>query len=150
MTFTEPPPDFNKKADIVACFVQHEGKFILLHRSPHKTHGGKFGLPAGKVDAGETIEQAVKREIKEETGLDIANEHIAYVSSVFVRNDGYDFHYHAFETHLPTKPNIHISPNEHQGYMWVTPEEALKMDLIHDLDECIATYFGMHLSNLVN
>lgn len=143
MTFTEAPPDFKKEVDVVACFVQHDGKFVLLHRQGHKTHGNTFGLPAGKVDSGETIQQAIGREIKEETGLDIAEENIIYVSSVFVRNQGHDIHYHAFETHLPTKPEIRISPNEHKGYKWVTPDEALKMDLIHDLDECITTYFGM-------
>ncbi len=143
MTFTEPPPDFNKAVDVVACFVLCNGEFVLLHRNAHKSHGNTYGLPAGKVDAGETIPQAMQREIKEETGLDIAPENLTYLNTVFVRNNGFDFAYHAFKTLLPTKPDIHLSPTEHQGYVWKTPEEALKLDLIHDLDECIRFQFKM-------
>lgn len=143
MTFTEAPPDFKKEIDLAACFVQHGGKFILLQRQANKTDGNTFGLPAGKVNAGETIFQAIKREIKEETGLDIQEGQLEHISSVFVRNAGHDIYFHGFATNLSIKPEIQLSANEHQGYMWVTPQEALTMDLIHDLDDYIKFYYRM-------
>jgi 8-oxo-dGTP pyrophosphatase MutT (NUDIX family) len=60
---------------------------------------------------------------------------------VFVRDGGNDVYYHMFSCELATRPEIRINPHEHQGYRWVTPHEALKMDLIHDLDECIKMYY---------
>lgn len=72
MIFQEAPIDFNKEIDVVGCYVQYDGKFVLLHRQPHKTNGNRLGLPAGKVDPGETVHRAMSREIKEETGLDIS------------------------------------------------------------------------------
>ena len=55
-----------------------KGDQILLARS-HRFANGMFSLVAGFVEVGETLEQAVAREVKEEVGLDIQN--IRYVSS---------------------------------------------------------------------
>ncbi len=65
----EKPIDFNKQFDVIGCFVEHDGKFLLLCRHPHKANGGKWGLPAGKMDTDESAIQAVLRETQEETGL---------------------------------------------------------------------------------
>ena len=55
MIFTEEPAGFNKKFDVVGCYLEHGGKFLLLHRVSSKPSGGMWGLPAGKVEKGETI-----------------------------------------------------------------------------------------------
>lgn len=141
MVFQEAPTNFNKEIDVVGCYVQHDGKFVLLHRQPHKTNGNKLGLPAGKVEPGETIHQAMSREIKEETGLDVSEENLEHIGTVFVRNEGHDIGYHMFITRLSTRPEITVNPKEHQTYIWASPSGALKLDLIHDLDECIKTYY---------
>ncbi|MBI1838938.1 MAG: NUDIX hydrolase [Candidatus Colwellbacteria bacterium] len=148
MLFREAPADFKKEIDVVGCYIQHAGKFVLLHRRAHKSNGDKLGLPAGKVDSGETIHQAMSREIKEETGLDVSEKNLEHIGSVFVRNEGHDFGYHMFVTNLSTKPEILINPKEHQAYLWTSPSEALEMDLIHDLDECIRTYYRESFINL--
>lgn len=53
---------------VVGCFLEYEGKFVLLHRHAHKPNGGTWGLPAGKVEPGESDTAAVLRELWEETG----------------------------------------------------------------------------------
>ena len=141
MIFQEAPMDFNEEMDVVGCYVQHDKKFVLLLRQPYKTNGNKLGLPAGKVDPGESIHQAMSRELKEETGLDISEESLEHIGTVFVRNDGHDIGYHMFITRFSTQPEIIINPKEHQAYIWASPIEALELNLIHDLDECIKTYY---------
>jgi 8-oxo-dGTP diphosphatase len=47
-----------------------EGRLLLIQRG-HDPHRGRWTLPGGRVEAGETLEQAVVREIREETGLDV-------------------------------------------------------------------------------
>lgn len=61
----------NKKPRVgSAVLVEHEGKFLLGKRN--KTNAfGKWIIPGGGVDFGETIQEAAIREIKEETNLDV-------------------------------------------------------------------------------
>ena len=141
MLFKTPPADFKKWADVVACYVQNGGDIILLHRHAHKSNGNTWGLPAGKIDAGETMHQAMRREIREETGIEIPETDLVYFDSVFVRHEGRDFHYHMFSTTLGERPEIRLSPSEHKAAVWVSPREALSMNLIFDLDECIRLFY---------
>ena len=53
-------------------FDQH-GHILILKRSPQSnTNPGKWELPGGKIDAGEAFDDALKREIQEETGFTVA------------------------------------------------------------------------------
>ncbi len=54
----------------VDCIVLIEGRVLLIRR---KNEPKGWALPGGFVNYGETVEQAVRREIKEETGLDLAD-----------------------------------------------------------------------------
>ena len=143
MIFKTEPADFKKEIDIVACYIEHGDTFVVLHRNNDKTNGGKWGLPAGKMDKGETMHQAMRREIKEETGLDIPEEDLNYFDSIFVRNVGHDIGYHMFSTKIAEKPEIILEPNEHQASRWVTPREYVAMDFLHDMDEIVGLFYKM-------
>jgi len=54
----------------VDCIILIDGKVLLIRRR-NPPHG--WALPGGFVDYGETVEDAVRREMKEETGLDLAD-----------------------------------------------------------------------------
>ena len=137
------PDNFNKRFDIVGCFIEFGGKFLLLRRDSKKVNGNKWGLPAGKRDAGETLEQALLREVFEETGIAISSNDIKHYNSLFVRDGDFDLEWHMFATRIAIKPPVTINPIEHTEYKWVTPEESLQMDLIHDLPESIKMYYDM-------
>ena len=79
------------------------------------------------------------REGKEETQIDL--EGAAFFDKLFVRYPDYDFIYHMFHKRFDTQPQVTISPNEHKEYIRITPEQALKLDLIKDLDECIKMFY---------
>ncbi|NTV23421.1 MAG: NUDIX hydrolase [Nanoarchaeota archaeon] len=134
------PENFSPKMNVVACFIICDGKFLLLKRSPKDSHGKKWGLPAGSVDEGENEYEAILREISEESGIHVNKEDIAYNGWHYVRQK-IDFFYHTFITSLGRLPEVRLS-REHTDYRWVTPEEALKMDLLTDLDACIREFFS--------
>lgn len=63
---------FNPSA-AVACFVRNAQGELLLVRRGKEPAKGTLDLPGGFVDMHETAEEAVRREVKEETGLEIRN-----------------------------------------------------------------------------
>ncbi len=56
----------------VAVVLQREGTVLLGRRGPSARAAGKWSFPAGFVERGEPVETAAVREVREETGFDIA------------------------------------------------------------------------------
>ena len=137
MIFKEQPKDFNKKVDVVGCYLEHNSKFLLLHRQEHKSQGGKWGVVAGKVEQDEKLHDAMVREMEEETGVLIKKENLDYFTKVYVRYSDVDFIYHMFCAKLKILPDIKIGYDEHKDFKWASVQEALEMNLVDDLDECI-------------
>ena len=137
----EKPVDFNKRFDIVGCFLEHDNKFLLLRRQPHKANGDVWGLPAGKREEQENIEQAVLREIEEETGIKLSTSDVKYFDSLYVRDGNFDIEWHMFSAKLDSLPTVTCNTQEHSEFCWVLPSEAQEMPLIHDLSESIEIFF---------
>lgn len=144
MISKNPIPNFKKKWDIVGCFIQCNGEFVLLHRSKEEAHKDTWGLPAGKVDPGETIEEAVMREVKEETGLDIPAAWLKHFDSYYVRHESTDLEWHMFSVKFDIKPKIILNPSEHSEFKWVMPDEGVAIENpIHDLKESIELFYNL-------
>ncbi len=139
MLAENPQKDFKPKFEVVSCFVEHDGKILLLLRQDHKSEPNTYGVPAGKVYPWETIDETISRELKEETWISWGN--LQYFKKVFVRFPTYDFIYHMYHTDLSLLPDITLNTEEHKGYLWRTPEDALKENLIQDLDACIKMFY---------
>jgi 8-oxo-dGTP pyrophosphatase MutT (NUDIX family) len=99
-----------------------------------------LGVPAGKVEKGEDLLGALKREVLEETGW-VVNIYPSYFQSVYVEHPEHSFVYHMYHLKTMDPIEVTIQPYEHQMYRWVTPTEALRMELVDDLDKCIEMYY---------
>jgi len=68
----------------VGVLFRPDGRFLLTTRPPGKAYEGHWEFPGGKIEAGETLAQALTRELQEELGITIAdplpwkNERIDY------------------------------------------------------------------------
>ncbi len=125
------------KAVTVGCFLEYEGKFVMLQRQSHKSQGNTWGLPAGKVDAGESFESAVLREIYEETGYQAKLEELELLGAwEFMHDKMYLFP--AFKIRLKNFVTIKINPAEHKDFRWCTPEECFaRPDLISGMHQLL-------------
>ena len=55
----------------VGVLVRPDGAFLLTSRPAGKPYAGYWEFPGGKLEAGESVEQALRRELQEELGIDI-------------------------------------------------------------------------------
>lgn len=55
----------------VGVLIDRSGAFLLTSRPPGKVYAGFWEFPGGKLEAGETVEQALRRELQEEIDLTI-------------------------------------------------------------------------------
>ena len=124
-----------------AIIYNKEGKIFLM-TSPK---WNKYVIPGGKIEENETDEEALKREIKEELGIEIADivkigESIKEPSSDF-KDPTLKFH---FITFYARALQTNIIPNEEiSDYGWYTIEEALKMPLLDATEASIREYIEL-------
>ena len=59
----------------VGVLIRPDGRFLLTSRPEGKVFAGYWEFPGGKLEAGETVEQALRRELHEELGITIGAAH---------------------------------------------------------------------------
>lgn len=59
----------------VGVLIDAQGRFLLTSRPPGKVYEGYWEFPGGKLEAGETVAQALRRELQEEIGVTIGAVH---------------------------------------------------------------------------
>ena len=57
---------------VVAAAIERDGRYLVARRTRPADVAGRWEFPGGKVEPGETEEQALAREIREELGVEIA------------------------------------------------------------------------------
>ncbi len=122
-----------------AVVRDHQGRCLLLRRSAEsKNNAGKWEFPGGKADAGETLDEALLREVREETGLNVE----------LVRVAG------AAESDLPTRRVAYLIfearaesadvtlSSEHDAFEWVERTRLAGMDMCRQFLPFAMDYAG--------
>ena len=110
-----------------ALIFNQKGEVFLMTSPKWK---GKYVIPGGHIEMGETIEQALKREIKEETNLNIFN--IQFISfQEFIYGEGFHEkrHFIFLDYACKTEDAEVVLNEEGSGYVWTTIDEALKLSI---------------------
>ena len=111
--------------DVVAAVIVKEGKIFCAKRenSRYSYIYGKYEFPGGKVEEGETHEQALKREISEELNINI--EILKYLTTVHHHYPDFSIILHAFICEIG---HGNIVLNEHKEYKWLLPEQLQSVE----------------------
>jgi 8-oxo-dGTP diphosphatase len=73
---------------VAAALVDGEGRVLLQRRAPGRAMAGLWEFPGGKVEAGETPEAALARELDEELGLEVRQEALVPCAFASAENGG--------------------------------------------------------------
>lgn len=120
----------------VACaIIIHKGRVLITQRSEVMPHPLKWEFPGGKLKTGETPEYCIRREIREELGIEIKVEQLLPAVK------------HTYDTHkiklIPFICSIHegaILLSEHKSYRWVKVNELDTADWV-DADRMVTRIF---------
>lgn len=117
---------------VVGAVVQHDGKVMLLQRPEDDFMGGIFELPSGKVEAGEALDTALIREVKEESGLDVAAIRDYLGSFDYTSGSGKKSRQFNFAVDVAAPEAIELQ--EHDAYAWTAlTEEPPVTDAVKDV-----------------
>ena len=124
----------------VGALVVNERHEILLVRS--EKWGQKFTVPGGHIELGERAEDAIVREVKEETGLDSVVEELLIVQQAIYPKDYYKHEHYVFMDYVgrATSSEVKLDGRELQSYHWIKPEDALKLEMEEYTRNFIAKY----------
>lgn len=113
------------KFHVKAIVYNSEGKFLALKRS----YGGQhWDVPGGGVEIPENHEVALRREVLEETGLEISEIKPLVVDSGYNKEEDAYFLFIGFTCNCDATTSIIKLSNEHTEYQWVNKEKFLVLD----------------------
>lgn len=130
--------DLKRPVPAVGALIIKDDEILLIKRG-HEPGAGKWSIPGGSVELGETLVEAVKRETKEETGLDVEVGALAGIYELVVRDDEGDirFHYILMDYFATANPGVPVAATDAVDCRWVPLSEIRNYDVTKSLNECL-------------
>lgn len=125
--------------------IVRDSKVLVLREADTYEEGtniGRYGMPGGRINPGEPFIEGLKREVLEETGLEIEVGIPVYVSEWFPVIKGIPHQIvGTFIECRPLSTDITLS-EEHDDYRWVDAGEALDLNLIPTEADAVKAYYS--------
>jgi 8-oxo-dGTP diphosphatase len=125
-----------KKVQRIAAkaIIKHDGKILILKQISEVTvsNYGRYHPPGGIVEPGETLREAVVREVKEECELDVEVGDMLSVEEwrASIRGDDCYFVGVFFICEPKGSLEVHLQAEEAAGYAWVGRDDLAKYDIV--------------------
>jgi 8-oxo-dGTP diphosphatase len=107
-----------RKIRVVGAMIEREGKYLITQRPPTATLPLLWEFPGGRVEPGETDEEALARELREEMAIEVAvGERVIHVEHAYAN---YDIDFCVYRCVHEAGPIQHLRVHAHR---WVRPHE---------------------------
>ena len=111
----------------IHAVIANRGRILVLKRAPRMPYRpGSWDLPGGHLEVGEDFEQCLRREVKEETALDIAIDRLLGLHSMIDE----PYIQALYACRLTVFQKVQVALHEHVEHRWVKLAELDSLELI--------------------
>ena len=112
-----------RKIRVVGAMIEREGKYLITQRPPTATLPLLWEFPGGRVEPGESDEEALARELREEMEIAVTvGERVIHVEHAY---EAYDIDFCVYRCRLLSGDIRHVKVHDHR---WVLPTELDKYE----------------------
>ncbi len=131
----------------IACIAFNDKKVLIAHRNPTGQMGGRWEFPGGKVEEGESEEDAVVREFEEEFGVKVSVEKM--IAETTFKHNGAERLLHAYLIDVPHDGMAEkYVLSEHTEYRWAEIAEIPTLNFV-DSDLLIYSQVAKYLADSI-
>ena len=127
-----------RKIRVVGAMIEKEGKYLITQRPERATLPMLWEFPGGRVEPGETDEEALARELAEEMGISASvGERVIHVEHAY---ENYDIDFCVYRCQHVSGQIQHVGVNDHR---WVRPHELDQYEFPAADEKTIAKLLGL-------
>ena len=126
---------------VVGAIISRDGKVLILRRKQDDFLGGLDELPSGHAEHGESVLAALRREVKEETGLEVNRINRLVGQFDYLTQSGKKARQLNFAVEVRCSES-EITLTEHSAYGWAGPKEAEALNLSENVSQVLSLYWG--------
>ena len=123
---------------VLAAVIRRDGRYLVCRRPAHKRHGGLWEFPGGKLEPGETLLDAARREMREELALEATG--VGRTLAV-IRDPGSPFLIEFVEVEIAD--GAEPEALEHEEVRWAVTADLAAMDLAPSDRAFVAGWAGV-------
>jgi len=131
----------NKVRTAVVAVVRDGSGRVLLTKRAIPPYMGKWVMPGGKIDRGETITSALKREVIEEVGLDVHVEELVDIFEVAPTNEHSDHFVILYYFASPRSQKLVVNRDEVSETLWADLQTANSLDISNGTRHILSKVF---------
>jgi ADP-ribose pyrophosphatase YjhB (NUDIX family) len=125
------------------AFIERDGKILVLREAGSYVDGtriGKYDVPGGRLNPGENFAEGLKREVKEETGLDVAFGDAFHMGEWRPSVRGEEWHIVATFVRCRSESGDVVLGTDHDAYEWIDPILHRSFDVSEPIHNAFESY----------
>ena len=124
----------------VGAVIVQDASLLLVQRA-HDPGAGRWAVPGGRVEPGETLAEAVRREVREETGLEVGVGDIAWVGDSIGPGDPPAWHYAIVDFWATPTGGSVVPGGDAAAVEWVPIERLAAWPIVDTMVDLVHTLF---------